>query len=1252
MLLIPVKERINALICRRNCFKNPSGSERSLTLYLNDNVTFQLFHKKIIYAETSFKEMFSSLLKFSYSSNRGKSIISKIVLIIILSIIHNTSFSQPAKDRMLKMIPTTPEAYSITKYGNYPVSNYTGIPNIGIPLYNIEVDKLNIPIQINYHGGGNKVNELVSSIGLGWSLSAGGVISRTVMGVPDEQTPQGSFYSEIKHEDDANPEYLEEVAKRDKDGEPDIFSYSFLGYNGKFVFGKNKEILTVPYTDLKVNFDNNIFTLTDNLGRTYVFEEKSRNSSFSEATSAKYFAPTSWHLTKIILENKTDVITISYKQYNLGNIPTIDYSLSVGWLPYGQIGSNGTGASINYAKTETIYPTKTVFYENPDEHYPQEISFPNGKVSFIYKEGRLDYGRVTLDSIIISNSNHEAIKKIAFNHDYFFSEAGYNAYAASMDKYRLKLNGVRYTDKTSSKVFSEYKFAYEEGYKLPPRNNCGVDWWGYSNGQIYNEHLISLDEKGKEYEYYDGVHLKMTTSIYHPANREPDENNMRAGILKRIYYPTGGYTDFDFEPNKVNVSSLADPKEISFMAVGDKEAGKPDEVEFTPTITTQNATLRVNIPLWQDTKKPYAEFRNLTTGTNMRFVAFPGDPRFQTITVPLTAGQNYKLIASISPNPSDPKDDTDERVLITISWAGDPTEMIVKEQKGPGLRIKSIKNYTSADVLASHEEYKYGKNETGVGQSRFFDYLLRRRTYVQKYIHTEYSINVPEKFLFFDASTLEILSRPIYEYSSGAYLIAYPEVAKYQYSANGDNGKSVYNYDFEMDDLLEVNVPDPQSLLSLSWKTGNLLSEQHFRREFNGSYTPLTESINKYNLVNIQTDFGLKVSRKAVKVGSFLAPPNRDQYYYFDYPIISGVNKLESTEFKSYNPSGIVSTNKKMLYLNDKNLQPRIVKTSKSSGDEEVTYTTYPEDYPQGTLFIDDMRRNNLLAYPIENTRYTESGNQSSILSGSIIRYLSGGKGLIDTVYQIEASTSIPLSGFKFSNHLAGELPTAINNSPFSAHSSYKPVVSYGNNYNSNSKPLLITPYMGPPTSYLWNYGDQKVVAIVQNAFQTDIAYTSFEAEGKGNWTFSGTANVSGTAATGNMVYQLSSGALSKSGLTIGKTYILSYRTKNTVPFTVAGTVGTATSVALSGGWTLYEHQITGIATIQLAGAGIIDEVRLYPSDASMSTYTYAPMVGTTTQTDPKGQTTYYEYDESQRLKNVKDQNGNIIKNSTYNYKP
>ena len=234
----------------------------------------------------------------------------------------------------------------------------------------------------------------------------------------------------------------------------------------------------------------------------------------------------------------------------------------------------------------------------------------------------------------------------------------------------------------------------------------------------------------------------------------------------------------------------------------------------------------------------------------------------------------------------------------------------------------------------------------------------------------------------------------------------------------------------------------------------------------------------------------------------------------------------------------------------------------------------------------------------------------------------------------------------------------AVSGNSLQKDSRYTNEVAY-NYYLGN--PQQVTPHNGITTSYIWDYLNTEPIAKVVNTTADQIAYTSFEADGTGNWTI-GTGTVDTTGGiTGRNSYNLT-GTISKTGLNASTTYIVSYwtentsGTKNTSSFSIAGTISGypvigKTITINNTNWTLYIHKVTGQSTIALSGgSGPIDELRLYPATAQMTTYTYVPLVGMTSQTDVGNRVTYYEYDGLARLKRIRDQDYNILKTYEYQY--
>jgi hypothetical protein len=208
-------------------------------------------------------------------------------LLLLLSCTWLCAIGQSTPDQKLVTIPPSPEASSLFKFVETPVSEFTGVPDISIPIYNIQLGKFSFPISLKYHSAGNKVAEQSSNVGLGWALEAGGQITSTVMGKPDFSSlgyfhfghllpttaPMNpmAWYSYPGLEWWENADYT--LAKQLMgnpvipstggpfplsssiyDTQPDVFFYSMFGRAGKFFFS-NGQAHTIPFSNIKIDND-------------------------------------------------------------------------------------------------------------------------------------------------------------------------------------------------------------------------------------------------------------------------------------------------------------------------------------------------------------------------------------------------------------------------------------------------------------------------------------------------------------------------------------------------------------------------------------------------------------------------------------------------------------------------------------------------------------------------------------------------------------------------------------------------------------------------------------------------------------------------------------------------------------------------------------------------------------------------------------------------------------------------------------
>ncbi|MFA9391540.1 MAG: hypothetical protein ACERKD_17150 [Prolixibacteraceae bacterium] len=268
---------------------------------------------------------------------------TKIIIIIALStLLYAKGYTQDNPyDNMTSPSPTVAE---LGKYGSWPVDYYHGLPSIDILLYEVKVGQISLPISLSYHASGIKVDQEASWVGLGWSLNAGGVITRQIKGESDFRSNNytSKTFEQIDNGDYPTFQEVEHLTNdyHSLDGEPDIFNYNFAGYSGQFIIDKkkNNKIICLGNNDgLKfgnITFQDDAnplssqFEILDKNGVKYVFRELEISEPythiynyFENIKTFQYYNHatnlqeiSSWYLTEIIAPNNTGNIALHYSE--------------------------------------------------------------------------------------------------------------------------------------------------------------------------------------------------------------------------------------------------------------------------------------------------------------------------------------------------------------------------------------------------------------------------------------------------------------------------------------------------------------------------------------------------------------------------------------------------------------------------------------------------------------------------------------------------------------------------------------------------------------------------------------------------------------------------------------------------------------------------------------------------------------------------------------------------------------------------
>jgi YD repeat-containing protein len=465
------------------------------------------------------------------------------------------------EDEYTNVIPPSPTAYELGKYGQIPIGYFTGTPNVSVPVYNYQAGMLSVPISLSYNSNGIKVDQLASHVGLGWSMGVGGVITRIVRDLPDEigynNFPTRRMYPTGIEE----YTYFREGTEAEIDSEPDIFMYNFMGMSGKFMFDNNKQILMMPCAEIrieqfKISGTNDMgFRFYSGDGVIYEFIVTEKTLASSHQRSLDYRIITSWYLSKIIhpLGDEIEFVYSSESYEYINSVSQMHYRSLMGIVP---------SCSGDETKCQSYNEVKTM--ENHSDIQGKRISIIqsnnslNGKVKFNYDITHPEIpGYELVTGIVVLDADSQTIEDISL--DYLLT-----------NNKRVFLEKLTYSDITKS-----YILEYNHPDGLCKRLSLSQDYWGYYNGKSNNYLLPKIND-----------HVFFIDSPY-AGDRELDHSFAQKGMLKKITFPTKGTSEFVYEPNSYFGDEQQFPEpvdvQINYLCDNISPANCPGET-FTTSI--------------------------------------------------------------------------------------------------------------------------------------------------------------------------------------------------------------------------------------------------------------------------------------------------------------------------------------------------------------------------------------------------------------------------------------------------------------------------------------------------------------------------------------------------------------------------------------------------------------------------------------------------------------------------------------------
>lgn len=1123
-----------------------------------------------------------------------------------------------------KIIPPSPIAYELGKYGQIPIGFFTGTPNISVPLYKFNAGLLTLDISLSYNSNGIKVDQLESNVGLGWSLNLGGVITRIVRDLPDEDSYQ-YFPEEDIGEDIYSPfavEYFNNAANNpDMDSESDLYMYNFNGYSGKFTFSNNKETEWMPHNVLTLvprcnELSEIYFEIITETGIKYVFAKIERATYLKQLDGGvgdDLNPPviTAWYLTQIIHPGGDQIIfNYEFNEYT--------FQSSVSQFYYKAYAQGGCPGGPNCGTANNIETYNNICYI-----YGQ-------RVKEIHSNNP-DYGTITVnynqnhpDNTIV---NYKLISSISVDHGSDLIE-NINFNYLPTENNRLFLSKINFKD-----IEKQYCFEYIEPELLCQRLSFSQDYWGYFNHKA-NYYFVP----------------KMDASIFENSpwfgNRDPNNIFAQKGLLKKITYPTKGYSEFEYEMNTYWGSQpvYPPPIEIHLEAITDENTFGTTVSEVSSVIKTSHdvfifssVQFNINGGIECDPNtypwpiEAIISIKNLLTNQYINIfnyseiIGWYSVGEFPVIfenqdgsfKVRFEEGTSYEVTLKVL-RPC-------LAAYLTLEYYGEAIEDIYTNIETGGSRIKKITVYDPISEKETQSVYYYNKyGDLGISsgdpgtKGYFIAKGINRLTCAfGDYYDCEYNVLGSE-------SQIPLIN-------SGNNNIYYRYVTLSLGGENFENGGETHEF------IINRDVPGNEMLGSGFAQNGAAFTNIGWDHGLEKS-TEVFKIINDQKIaLSEQLNFFKNDERKFKISHSYSITKNFDLTYYGPYFYLckeEDLTKIERVRICTENHQhtwaigGVPFVNDEYYCIappfpfKQHNSWDTIYHPcyGGSEGDTIFNYNVYENlniieyinysfwHYLDSTVFInyDQLGNNPVTTYKkyfydnerhIQLTSTIEKDSKGNIIQTQL-RYPQDYNEIENFANLIDANIiSVPVVEEEYYNNkiIAGRL----------------------NKYNDLGLPIEIDKYENSDLLDKPLY-DPAVITTIPEFYEKKI-------------------DIQYDPGNNKMIQQQPANDIITS-------YIWGYNFTQVVA-----------KIENAEYYTVLQAMQTPIEGIQNMNdnelRSVFENLRSNLPNAMISSYTYKSGVGMTSETDPVGKTIYYEYDNFWRLKFIKDNDGNIIKRYRYHYK-